>query len=113
VTRCILGGHPEAGVSRLLKRVASMSEENLTYFVRLVVVLWVELEYLGPLLVVKSANQLLDAHATVVSPPLLAVDKPAKQLVLHTTRHMCMCIHFLGELDIELSRTEESQLRLS
>jgi hypothetical protein len=47
-----------------------------TYLVSLVVVLGVELEHLGPLLVVEGADQLLDADASVLAPPLLAVDEP-------------------------------------
>jgi hypothetical protein len=52
-----------------------------TYLVGLVVVLWVVLKHLGSLLVVKSAHKLLDTDISVGSPPLLAVDEPARQSV--------------------------------
>lgn len=46
------------------------------YLVCLVVVLRVELEHLGPFLVVEGADQLLDTDTSVLAPPLLAVDEP-------------------------------------
>jgi hypothetical protein len=48
-----------------------------TYLVRLVVVLRVVLEDLGPLLVVKGADELFDAHIRIRCPPLFRVDEPA------------------------------------
>jgi len=76
-----------------------------------VVVLGVVLENLGPLLVVKSAYEFLDAYASVLGPPLLAVDKPRR---VSQDRYSCPCtdghIHLLRQLDIELSCTEKAQL---
>ena len=50
--------------------------DGVTYFVSLVVVLGVVFEDLGPLLVVKGADQLLDSDLSVGGPPLFAVDEP-------------------------------------
>jgi hypothetical protein len=58
------------------ERLYWVLREAETYLVGLVVVLGVELEHLGPLLVVEGADQLLDADASVLAPPLLAVDEP-------------------------------------
>ena len=46
------------------------------YLVGLVVVLRVVFKHLRLLLVVKGADQLLDADASVLGPPFLAVDEP-------------------------------------
>ena len=52
------------------------AQVEATYLVRLVVVLGVELEDLGSLLVVKGADELLNADASILGPPLLAVNEP-------------------------------------
>jgi hypothetical protein len=52
------------------------AQVKATYLVRLVVVLRVVFEDFGSLRVVKSADQLLNTDASVLGPPLLAVNEP-------------------------------------
>lgn len=74
------------------------------YLVCLVVVLRVVLEDLWPLLVIKGAHQLLDAHVCIRCPPLLAVDEPAQlsitpalfSIAVHT--HICLASSTLNFL---------------
>jgi hypothetical protein len=68
----------------------ALGPRDTTYLVRLVVVLGVELEDLGSLFVVKGADKLLNADASVLGPPLLAVDEPSD--CQHTLFQPLQCI---------------------
>jgi len=77
------------------------------------IVLRIVLEHLRPLLVVKGAHQLLYADAGILSPPFLAVDEPVECQQCPQTLssyNLPICLHLLGEFDIELACAEESQL---
>lgn len=85
-----------------------MSGGSSRYLVGFVVVLWVVLEDLGPLLVVEGTDQLLDADASVLVAPLLAVLEPVAPSATTLFGPHAGDVHLLGELNVELARSEEA-----
>lgn len=83
----------------------------MTDLVGLVVVLWVVLEDLGLLLVVKVANKVIESK---LLPPRFTVNEPllktsvSFQDVDKVVSNTTMNIHLLRKWDLELSRSEES-----
>lgn len=80
------------------------------YLIGLVIVLWVVLEDLLLLGVVPCRKDLIELG---VFPPLLALDEPAMPSVnmpLRQGHASWMCLHLLGELNIELASAQEPQL---
>ena len=72
------------------------------------VVLWVVLEDLSLLWVIEAANELVKAE---LLSPLLAVDEPVIQVSTPPSpARIILCVHLLGESNIELSGAEKSQL---
>lgn len=72
------------------------------------VVLWVVFEDLGLLWVIEAANELIKAE---LLSPLLAVDEPGIEVSTPPSpTPIILCVHLLGESNIELSGAEKSQL---
>lgn len=94
-----------------------MHIQGLLYLVRFVVILRVVLEHLGLFLVVKGGYEGIDTAAKLFA-PFLAIDKPARDKrlatcsVLHLVLPAVCNLHLLGQIDVKLARSQESQLEV-